>query len=60
MSRVTVGITLPGKIVDDGGGNFYYKITPRVSFGRARLEQHEIDSMIVPIRKAIQKKLKEW
>lgn len=58
MASVSVSVSFKGELIDDEGGNFYYKETPRFKYGRIRLSDKERQQIIAEISRETAKKLK--
>lgn len=58
MARVSVSVSFKGVLVDDEGGNFYYKETPQIRYGAVRLDEKERNQIIAEVTKELAKKLK--
>lgn len=58
MASVSVSVSFKGELVDDEGGNFYYKETPQFKYGAVRLSDKERQQIIAEVTREMVKKLK--
>ena len=60
MGRINVTISYRGELVDrHEAGDFYYKVTPHIRYGRYMLDDRERKTIINEVKKEMQAALKK-